>query len=155
MALDLLNVGDSVPEFSLPDFNGELVTLKDFKGRGIVLWFFPKANTPGWAIEGQGFREEFEEYNKLGYQIIGVSADSPKKQKKFVEKYDFPFRMLCDESRKMLKAYKVWAQKKFMGREYMGILRITYLINSDGKVEKVYENVKTKTHAQDILSDIA
>ena len=91
MNSELLNIGEQAPDFSLPDYNGETVRLSDFKGKNIVLWFFPKANTPGWAIEGQGFREEFSDFQKLGYEIIGVSGDSLKKQKKFVEKYNFPF----------------------------------------------------------------
>ena len=155
MNTELLNIGDQAPDFSLPDYSGETVSLNDFKGKNIILWFFPKANTPGWAIEGQGFREEFSDFQKLGYEIIGVSGDSLKKQKKFVEKYNFPFMMLCNESHDILKAYKVWALKKFMGREYMGILRVTYVIDKKGKIAKVYDQVKTKTHSQDVLSDCA
>ena len=119
MNTELLNVGDQAPDFSLPNYSGETVSLNDFKGKNIILWFFPKANTPGWAIEGQGFREEFSDFQKSGYEIIGVSGDSLKKQKKFVEKYNFPFMMLCDESHDMLTAYKVWALKKFMGRVWL------------------------------------
>ena len=155
MTLELLKAGDRAPYFSLMNYNGKEITLDDFKGKSIVIWFFPKASTPGWTAEGKGFREELEEYEKLGYEIVGVSADTPKRQKKFVEKYGFKFNMLCDESHEMLKAYKAWALKKFMGREYLGILRITYIINESGNIEKVYDSVKTKTHAQDILSDIA
>jgi len=155
LSFDLLKIGSKAPDFSLPNHNGEMVSLNDFKSKDIILWFFPRASTPGWTVEGKGFREEFEEYKKLGYEIIGVSGDTPKKQKKFVEKFDFPFIMLCDESHEMLKDYKVWALKKFMGREYMGILRVTYVINNKGEIKKVYDSVKTKTHAQDILSDIA
>ena len=155
MSLDLLQVGQQAPQFSLLNHEGEKISLNDFENKGIVLWFFPKANTPGWTVEGKGFREEFEEYKKLGYEIIGVSGDAPSKQKKFVEKFAFPFTMLCDEYHDMLKDYKVWALKKFMGREYMGILRVTYIIDNKGKIEKIYDSVKTKTHAQDILSDIA
>ena len=155
MALDLLKIGENAPKFSLSNYNGEKVSLSDFKGENIILWFFPKANTPGWTVEGYGFRDEFKDFENSGYKIIGVSADSLNKQKKFVEKYSFPFYMLCDESKEMLKFYKVWALKKFMGREYMGILRITYIIDGNGKISKVYDQVKTKTHAQDILADIA
>lgn len=154
MALDLLKVGDVAPGFSLKNHKNEEVSLDEFKDKNIVMWFFPKANTPGWTIEGNGFREEFKEFQTLGYDIIGVSADSPVKQNKFSEKYNFPFQMLCDESHSMLESYKVWQLKKFMGREYMGIVRVTYIINSSGKIERVYDSVKTKTHAQDILYDI-
>ena len=155
MMLDLLKKGDKAPDFSLPDHNGEEVKLSDFKGQNIILWFFPKASTPGWTAQGCGFRDEFQDFKNSGYTIIGVSADSPKKQAKFVEKYEFPFYMLCDESKNKLKDYKVWALKKFMGREYMGIIRATYIINSSGKIYKTYDKVKTKNHAQDLLSDIA
>ena len=155
MAFDLLQVGDRAPSFSLMNYNGEEVSLSDFKGKNVILWFFPKASTPGWTVEGSGFRDEFKDFESSGYEIIGISADPPKRQKKFVEKYDFPFYMLCDESKEILESYKVWALKKFMGKEYMGILRATYIIGPDGKISKVYDQVKTKTHAQDILSDIA
>ena len=152
---DLLKKGDKAPDFSLPNYDGKEITLSDFKGQNIVLWFFPKASTPGWTAQGCGFRDEFQDFQNSGYTIIGVSADSPKKQAKFVDKYDFPFYMLCDESKNMLKDYKVWTLKKFMGREYMGIVRVTYIINSSGKIHKSYDTVKTKTHAQDVLADIA
>ena len=155
MSLDLLNIGDKAPDFSLLNYNGEEVNLKDFKGKNIILWFFPKASTPGWTVQGCGFRDEFEDFKNTGYEIIGVSADPIKKQFKFVEKYEFPFYMLSDESKEMLKSYKVWTLKKFMGKEYMGILRVTYIIDSNQRIKKVYDKVKTKTHAQDILSDIA
>ena len=155
MGLDLLKKGDKAPSFLLENYDGNQVSLDDFKGKNIIIWFFPKASTPGWTVEGCGFRDEFQDFKSSEYDIIGVSADPPKKQKKFVEKYDFPFYMLSDESKEMLKSYKVWALKKFMGKEYMGILRVTYIINKQGKIARVYDKVKTKTHAQDILSDIA
>ncbi len=155
MGLDLLKKGDKAPSFLLENYDGNQVSLDEFKGKNIIIWFFPKASTPGWTVEGCGFRDEFQDFKSSEYDIIGVSADPPKKQKKFVEKYDFPFYMLSDESKEMLKSYKVWALKKFMGKEYMGILRVTYIIDKQGKIARVYDKVKTKTHAQDILSDIA
>ena len=105
-------------------------------------------------MQGEGFRDEFQKFQDKGYEIIGVSADPPAKQKKFVDKFNFQFTMLCDESHEMLEAYKVWGLKKFTGREYMGISRITYLIDDTGMVEKVYDKVKAKTNAQDILCDL-
>mgnify|MGYP004005013521 FL=1 len=150
----LLNVGDKAPDFTLPDANGNDVSLKDYSGRKLVLWFFPKANTPGWITEGKGFRDESKNYGDKNTTIIGVSADPPKKQKKFVEKYQFQFPMLCDESHEMLEAYGIWGLKKFMGREYMGINRVTYLIDENGLIEKVYGKVKVKTHAIDILGEL-
>jgi len=103
-------------------------------------------------VQGCGFRDEFQKFEEKNIKIIGVSADSPKAQKKFVEKYNFPFEMLCDESKKMLKSYKAWGLKKFMGREYEGIHRISYLIK-DGVINHVFDKVKTKTHAIDILNE--
>ena len=153
MEYELLKIGDIAPDFSLPDYEGNLYSLSDFNNN-IIMWFFPKANTPGWIIEGKGFRDEFQKFKDKEYSIVGVSADSPAKQKKFVEKFNFPFLMLCDESHDMLKAYKAWALKKFMGREYMGILRITYVINKKGYIEKIFDKVKTKSHASDVLCDI-
>ena len=148
----MLKIGDKAPDFSIPDQDGNIVSLSKFKKQKIVLWFFPKASTPGWTNEGIGFRDELEKYNKLNIAIVGVSADPPNKQKKFVEKYNFNYPLLCDESHEMLEAYKVWGLKKFMGREYMGITRVTYLLDENHIVEAVYEKVNTKTHACDILN---
>ena len=147
-----LQKGDKAPEFTLPNSEGESVSLSDFKGKQIVLWFFPKANTPGWSIEGQGFRDGFKIFTEQNIEIIGVSADPIAKQKKFCDKYDFPFNMICDETHSMLESYGVWGLKKFMGREYMGISRVTYIIDSNGFILDIYEKVQTKTHAKDILS---
>ena len=149
----LLNIGDRAPDFSLPDANGNIISLSDFKNQRVVLWFFPKANTPGWTIEGRGFRDESNQFAEQNTAIIGCSADPPSKQKKFCDKQKFSYSMLCDESHSMLESYGVWGLKKFMGREYMGILRVTYVVDQDGKIKKVYNEVKTKTHSQDVLSD--
>ncbi len=150
----LLQVGDKAPEFTLQNSEGENISLSDFSGKQIVLWFFPKANTPGWSIQGQGFRDEFKNFTDKNIEIIGISADPIKKQKKFCDKYEFPFNMLCDEGHAMLESYGVWGLKKFMGREYMGISRITYIIDSNGYISNVYDKVQTKTHALDILSSL-
>ena len=150
----LLQVGDKAPEFTLQNSEGENISLSDFSGKQIVLWFFPKANTPGWSIQGQGFRDEFKNFTDKNIEVIGVSADPIKKQKKFCDKYKFPFNMLCDEGHTMLESYGVWGLKKFMGREYMGISRITYIIDSNGYISNVYDKVQTKTHALDILSSL-
>ena len=150
----MLQVGDKAPDFTLPDANNNSVALKDYKGKKIVLWFFPKASTPGWIIEGKGFRDEFHKFKGKNIQIIGCSADPPAKQKKFCDKQKFPFSMLCDENHEMLKAYGVWGKKKFMGREYMGISRITIVIDENGIIERVYDKVSVKSHARDILKDL-
>ena len=150
----LLKIGDKAPEFTLPNQDGVELALNNLKGEKIILWFYPKASTPGWTIEGQGFRDELKKFSKQGIKIIGVSADPIKKQKNFFDKQQFNFDLLSDESHVMLKKYGAWALKKFMGREYMGILRITYIINENGIIDQVYDKVKTKTHAQDILNEI-
>ena len=153
MNQEFLQPGENAPDFTLPDSNNNTFSFSDYKNKNIVLWFFPKASTPGWTIQGEGFRDEFKSFQDKGYHIIGVSADSPTKQQKFVEKYNFPYPMLCDENHDMLKKYKAWGLKKFMGKEYMGIFRITYIIQN-GKIHKVYDKVKTKSHACDILKDL-
>ena len=150
----LLNVGDKIPEFDLSNQDGNIISLKDLTGKKFILWFYPKASTPGWIVEGQGFRDELNSFKKLGIRVFGVSADSVKKQKNFHTKQKFNFDLLSDESHAMLEQYSVWELKKFMGREYMGIIRATYMIDEKGIINTVYDTVKTKTHAQDILNDI-
>ena len=150
----LLKVGDQAPQFNLKNQDGINVSLEDLKGKRFILWFYPKASTPGWTVEGQGFRDELNKFSDLDIQIFGVSADSIKKQKNFYDKQNFNFSLLSDENHTMLESYGVWGLKKFMGREYMGISRITYIIDPSGLIEKVYNKVATKTHAQDILNDL-
>ena len=151
----MIIIGDKAPNFILPDVDGKSVSLNDYAGGKVVLWFFPKASTPGWIIEGKGFRDEFQKFEEKNIQIIGCSADSPKKQKKFCDKQGFQYPMLCDESHEMLESYGVWGKKKFMGREYMGISRVTYIIDQQGIIERIYEKVNTTSHAQDILKHLA
>lgn len=150
-----LKQGDKAPNFKLLNQNNESVSLSDFKNHKILLWFFPKANTPGWTVQGCGFRDEFQKFKDKNITILGISADSPLKQKKFVEKFNFPYQMLCDESKEMIKNYKAWGLKKFMGREYEGIHRISYLINEEGYIEFIFDKVKTKTHALDVLNEVS
>ena len=150
----LLETGSTAPDFTLPNQKDEMVSLSSLKGKKVVLWFYPKANTPGWTIQGKGFRDEFKQFENENIVILGVSADPVSKQKKFCDKQGFPYDLLSDESHSMLKSYGVWSLKKFMGREYMGILRVTYVIDICGEISAVYDNVKTKTHACDILNDI-
>ena len=150
----LLKVGNQAPKFNLQNQDGEIISLGDLKGQHFILWFYPKASTPGWTVEGQGFRDELNKFIDLDIKIFGVSADSIKRQKNFHDKQKFNFSLLSDESHSMLESYGVWGLKKFMGREYMGINRVTYIIDSSGLVEKVYDKVSTKTHALDILHDL-
>ena len=150
----MLKVGDKAPDFTLQNQDENSVSLSDYKNKKVVLWFYPKASTPGWTIEGQGFRDEFQKFEEKNVQILGCSADPPKKQKKFCEKKNFPYFLLSDESKDMLKAYGVCVKKKFMCREYMGISRATYIIDENGIIEKVYDKVSVKSHAQDILKNL-
>ena len=147
----LLKVGDKAPEFSLLNQDEELISSKKLEGQKYVLWFYPKASTPGWTIQGQGFRDELKSFLDLGVKIFGVSADSVKKQKNFHTKQKFNFDLLSDESHQMLEAFGVWKLKKFMGREYMGISRNTYVIDEKGFISSVFDKVQTKTHANDVL----
>ena len=151
--IKLLKIGDKAPDFTLKDQDDNSVSLSDFKGKKIVLWFYPKASTPGWTIQGKGFRDEFQTFENKNIQILGCSADPVKKQKKFCEKQGFQYPLLSDESHAMLENYGVWGKKKFMGREYMGISRVTYIIDEDGMIEHVYEKVKTLSHAKDVLNN--
>ena len=149
----MLIIGDVAPEFTLSDQDENIISLSDFKDKIVVLWFYPKASTPGWTIEGKGFRDEFEKFKEKNVQIIGCSSDPPHKQKKFCEKQGFLYPLLSDEKHSMLENYQVWGKKKFMGREYMGISRVTYIIDVNGIIEKVYDKVSVKSHAIDILND--
>ena len=147
----LLKVGDKAPEFSLLNQDEELISSKKLEGQKYVLWFYPKASTPGLTIQGEGFRDELKSFLDLGIKVFGVSADSVKKQKNFHTKQKFNFDLLSDESHQMLEAFGVWGLKKFMGREYMGISRNTYVIDEKGFISSVFDKVQTKTHANDVL----
>lgn len=148
------SIGKSAPAFSLPDQKGILHTLKEYRGKWVVLYFYPKDDTPGCTVEACQFRDNFPKFKRSKAVVLGVSADSIKKHDKFVKKYDLPFTLLADEEKEVVNLYGVWAKKKFMGREYMGILRTSFLINPEGKIAKVYENVKPETHAAEVLMDI-
>ena len=150
----MLQVGDTAPQFSLMNQDEELVSLENYRGKKVLLWFYPKANTPGWTAEGEGLRDEFTTFQAKNVEILGMSADSVKAQKSFCEKKNFPFALLSDETKDTIKAYGAWGLKNFMGREYEGIYRYSYLIDENGTIEKVYSKVNTKTHAKDILSDL-
>ena len=148
------SIDRSAPEFSLLDQNGHPCALADFLGKWVVLYFYPKDDTPGCTKEACGFRDGFARFKQAGIVVLGVSADSVKKHAKFVEKYELPFLLLADENRVVVEQYGVWAKKKFMGREYMGILRTTFLIDPAGKIAKIYENVKPEGHAEEVLAEV-
>ncbi len=146
-----LQAGDQVPEFSVIDDRGNTQSLSAYKGQKLVVFFYPKANTPGCTAEACDLRDHYKELQDAGYALLGVSADSQKKQRNFSEKYSFPFPLLADEDKQVIEAFGVWGPKKFMGREYDGIHRMTFLIDENGVVERVIEKVKTKAHAAQIL----
>ena len=150
----LLKVGDKAPEFSLLNQDEELISSKKLEGQKYVLWFYPKASTPGWTIQGQGFRDELKSFLDLGIKVFGVSADSVKKQKNFHTKQKFNFDLLSDENKEIIKKYKVWGKKQFMGREFMGLIRSTFLIDKKGKIIKIWKNVKVKNHAKEVLETL-
>ena len=149
----MLEVGTKAPNFQLPDQGGLTHQLSDYQGQWVLLYFYPKDDTPGCTKEACGIRDVWGDFKKAGIQVFGVSADSVAKHKKFAEKYSLPFTLLSDEEKGMLEAYKVWGKKKFMGREYMGIHRVSYLIDPDGKIAKVYPKVKPAAHAEEVLQD--
>lgn len=140
------------PDFELLDQNNVNVKLSALRGQPVVLYFYPKDDTPGCTTEACGFRDMYAEYTSKGIKVIGVSPDDPKKHTKFIAKFDLPFTLLADTENKVSEAYRVWGQKKFMGREYLGVFRTTFVINAEGIVIKVFENVKPEHHAKEILS---
>lgn len=146
--------GTKAKNFTLPDQEGKLHTLKDYLGKWVVLYFYPKDDTPGCTVEACSFRDNFPKFKRSKAVIFGVSVDAVKKHAKFVSKYELPFTLLSDEAKEVVEFYGVWAKKKFMGREYMGILRTSFLIDPQGKIAKVYEDVKPEGHAEEVLSDI-
>ncbi|WP_190808576.1 thioredoxin-dependent thiol peroxidase [Flagellimonas sp. S3867] len=149
--MNTLKVGDKVPEFSSIDQDGNTINLTDYQGKKLVVFFYPRANTPGCILEACNLRDNYEELQKQGFELLGVSADSQKKQSNFKNKYNFQFPLLADEDHTVLNIFGVWGPKKFMGREFDGIHRTTFVIDEKGVVENVIAKVKTKDHAQQIL----
>lgn len=146
-----LEAGDKAPDFKSEDQDGNTVQLSDFKGKKLVLFFYPKASTPGCTAEACNLRDNWEQFQEKGYAVLGVSADSKKRQSNFKNKYDFPFPLLADEEKEVINAYGVWGPKKFMGKEYDGIHRTTFIIDEEGNIEDVIRKVKTKEHTAQIL----
>lgn len=146
-----LKEGDKAPNFSGVDQNGTSHTLADYKGKKLVVFFYPKANTPGCTAEACDLRDNFERFQSNNYALLGVSADSQNAQLKFKDKFNFPFPLLADEDKSVIQAFGVWGPKKFMGKEYDGIHRTTFVINESGIIEQVISDVKTKAHAAQIL----
>ena len=142
------------PAFVLPDQGGKEHSLEQYLGKWVVLYFYPKDDTPGCTAEACSFRDHFAAFKRAGVVVLGVSVDPVKKHGKFVAKYDLPFTLLSDEEKQAVKLYGVWGKKKFMGREYLGTSRVTYVIDPTGMIVRVYDKVKPAEHAEEVLADI-
>ena len=151
----ILKEKTKAPDFSLVDEKGNKVSLADYKGKPVVLYFYPKDDTPGCTTEACNFRDDYSKYEEAGAVILGVSPDSEKSHAKFANKHSLPFTLLVDEDHKICDAYGVWGRKKFMGREYDGVFRTTFLIDKDGNIAKVFEGVKPATHSDEVLQALA
>jgi len=150
--MTLLSTGVQAPPISGNDQFGKPVSLEEYRGRKVVLYFYPKDDTPGCTREACAFRDNFPNFQKIGVEVLGVSIDSGAKHSKFAEKYQLPFRLVADEAKSVVEAYGVWGRKKFMGKEYMGTNRVTYLIDEQGMIEKVWPKVTPASHAEEILN---
>jgi thioredoxin-dependent peroxiredoxin len=148
-----LKEGDQAPPFTVRTNGGATVSLSDFKGKYVILYFYPKDDTPGCTREACGFRDDYAEFKKRGAVILGVSTDPVKKHDKFVEKYKLPFTLLADEDKKIVDTYGVWGEKTFMGVKYQGTSRVTFLIGPDGRINKVWSKVKPAEHSKEILAE--
>lgn len=146
-----LKIGDKAPSFSALDEQGNTQTLAQYKGKKLVVFFYPKASTPGCTAEACNLRDNYHTFQAQGYEILGVSADSEKRQQNFVNKYELPFPLLADEDHAVINGFGVWGPKKFMGKEYDGIHRTTFVVDGNGVIEEVISKVKTKDHAAQIL----
>ena len=146
-----LKIGDIAPAINSVNQNNEIITLEQFKGKKIVLYFYPKDMTPGCTAQSCNLRDNYQSLLDAGYIVLGCSADSPQKHIKFIEKYDLPFPLISDEDKKVVGDYGVWGLKKFMGKEYMGISRTTFIIDENGVIEDIIEKVKTKEHTAQII----
>ena len=146
-----LQIGDKAPEINAVDQNGNNITLDQYRGNKVVLYFYPKDMTPGCTAQSCNLSDNYNVLQKNGYDVIGVSCDSVKRHQKFIEKYSLPFNLISDEDQKVVNDYGVWQLKKFMGREYMGIVRTTFLIDENGKIEDIITKVNTKEHTSQII----
>jgi len=149
-----LKPGDTAPEINSTDQNGNPFSLFDLKGKKVILYFYPKDDTPGCTKEACNLRDNYTVLTAKGYEVVGVSADTEKKHQKFIDKYDLPFTLLADTDKKVINDYGVWGLKKFMGREYDGIHRITFVIDANGIIENVITKVKTSDHTAQILNEM-
>ncbi|HWY97548.1 MAG TPA: thioredoxin-dependent thiol peroxidase [Bacteroidia bacterium] len=147
-----LKVGDKAPDFSLNNQDGKTLSLKDYKGKKVVLYFYPKDDTPGCTAESCNLRDNYSSLKKKGYEVIGVSVDNEKSHKKFANKFSLPFNLLADTEKDMVENYGVWGEKMLFGRKYMGIIRTTFIIDENGKIEKIINDVETEDHTKQVFA---
>jgi peroxiredoxin Q/BCP len=152
--MEMPTVGQKAPDFSLPDQDGVTHSLAEYKGKWVLLYFYPKDNTPGCTIEACTIRDQFKDFKKIDAVVLGVSTDSVKSHKKFAYGFNLPFTLLADENKEVVGQYGVFGEKKMMGKTYMGVRRSSFLIDPSGKIAKVYEKVKPETHAAEVLADL-
>lgn len=146
-----LGIGDQAPDFTAADQDGNEIKLSSFRGKKVVLYFYPKDNTPGCTAEACNLRDNYAELKNEGYVILGISADSGKSHKSFISKFNLPFSLISDVDKKLIKAYGAWGTKKMYGKNFEGIIRMTYILSEEGKIEKIIRNVKTNDHARQIF----
>lgn len=149
--ISMLKIGDKAPDFKGKDENGEVISLGDFKGKKLILYFYPKDSTPGCTMEACNLRDNYSMLINKGFEVVGVSADSEKKHQNFIEKQELPFHLIADTEKEIIEKYDAWGRKKFMGKEYDGIIRKTYVIDEKGVIEQLIDKVKTKSHAEQIM----
>lgn len=150
----ILAAGDQVPKFTLPDQDGREVSIGDYAGKRVVLFFYPKADTPGCTLEAQSFRDRLPQFEAKGVAVVGISPDSSKDQKKFCDKHSLNFPLLADEGGEVARLFGVWGEKKMYGRTYFGVHRTTFVIGPDGVIERVFPNVKVEGHADEVLASL-
>jgi peroxiredoxin Q/BCP len=149
-----MDVNDKAPEFTLPDQNGKEISLKEFRGKNVVLYFYPRADTPGCTIEACEFRDSYKKIQKTGAVLLGISPDTSKSQKKFEEKFSLPFTLLGDAEKKVANLYGVYKEKNMYGKKVMGVARTTFIIGPDGKIRHVFPKVKPEGHADEVLAEL-
>ena len=146
-----IKIGDNAPNFSLKDHNGNAVSLDSFLGKKVILFFYPKDDTPGCTVEACNFRDDFEIYEEKNAVLLGISKDGEESHRKFISKFNLPFSLLCDEDHAVAEEYGAWGEKSMYGRKYMGIIRSTIVVDTEGKVEQLFEKVKPKDHSKELL----
>lgn len=147
-----LKAGDKAPDFEVKDQSGKTVKLSDFRGKKLVLYFYPQDNTPTCTLEACNLRDNYSALKAKGYEVLGVSPDSPKKHTNFIKKFSLPFSLLADQDNKIIESYGVWGEKTTFGKTYMGVYRTTFVIDENGKIERIIDDVKSKEHAEQILA---